>query len=341
MTINIALATYDGIILGCDSLSSVIGQVIYPFNPQCVRAKDANGDVILDANGNPMISLSENNISNIATTVFGGVNKVFCLYKDDDTCVVALTSGLATLGDVTIAEQARRYKRKNEQENTKFTAVKDISQHFLAHMRQLWEQQFEGTPETNKPYLPSVNFLLAGYGANDSYGMIFKLDISLNQMHEQFPDGDHMGICWSGQADYVERLTKGIDNRLVFTANKQILEVLSQQREATIMDISNALEEANVELPEGLNLNITEHTPPGIPWDLATADIDFGNLSTQYAIDLVELLVNTQSGMQRFARGIPTVGGRTHIGVIKRGEGFSLLNEPNLLHKHTGYADEF
>ena len=341
MTINIALATYDGIVLGCDSLSSITDQVIFPFGNNCDYAKDEQGNLLRDASGNLLVSVSTANVRDISTTVFCVVSKIFEIYHDDDTCIAALTAGMATLGGVTIAEQAKRYKRRNQQDERKFVTALDAATDFLAFIRQSWEKQFSEIPEEQRIYLPSIHFIVAGFGANDDYGMIFKLDVSNNTLHEHFPDGDHMGICWSGQANYVERLTKGIDHSLVYMANKEIAEALAAQREATIQDISKALTAAQVQLPEHLELNITEHMAPGIAWESALADIDFGNLSTQYAIDLVELLVNTQSGMQRFARGIPNVGGRTHVGVLKRGEGFMLLNEPKLQHKHTGYADEF
>ena len=46
-----------------------------------------------------------------------------------------------------------------------------------------------------------------------------------------------------------------------------------------------------------------------------------------------------QSGPQRFATGIATVGGRTHVGVVMQNR-FELLNEPELDHSHTGFSDD-
>ena len=122
---------------------------------------------------------------------------------------------------------------------------------------------------------------------------------------------------------------------------RELARAMRQQRESTLNDISMALTQAGVQLPDDLDVQVREEQQPTLPWDSVVADIDFGNLSTQYAVEFVELLVNIQSGMQRFARGIPVVGGRTHIGVLKRGERFDMLNEPTLLHKHTGYSDDF
>jgi len=343
MTINIALASYDGIILGCDSLSSVVDQVIFPFREGCQPAKGPDGQILLDADGMPYFPLQ--GVTQVATNVFGGVSKMFSLYQDEgdskDTCVAALTAGMATIQDVTIAEQARRYRRMNDKESTKFTTVEDVASNFKDFIRALWMRQFGDTLEDQRPYLPNIHFIVAGHGVNDDYGKVYKIDIATDQVVEQFPHGDHMGICWNGMADNVERLILGVDTQIRITATRQMAEAIATQRTTTISDISRALQGANVELPEDLHLEITEHTPPTLPWDNSRADIDYGNLSTQYGVDLVELLVNTQSGMQRFSRGIPMVGGRTHIGVLKRGEGFKLLNAPELQHRHTGYGHEF
>jgi hypothetical protein len=47
-----------------------------------------------------------------------------------------------------------------------------------------------------------------------------------------------------------------------------------------------------------------------------------------------------QAGKSRFARGVATVGGRTHIGVITKDKGYAQLNEPELAHHYTGFADD-
>lgn len=342
MTINIALATNDSIVLGCDSLSSMISTAIFPFDGSVSFALDAEGLPILDADGHPVVSMNPKNYRDVAVHVFGGVSKMFCLYEDEDTCVGAVTAGLAILGGVTIAEQARRFKRKTKENKTQFDAVHDVARAFADFIGDIWKKEYlQSSPEEQRHFLPTVQFIIAGFGRNDYYGKIFKADIAQEKLQEQFPDQPYSGICWGGQADYVERLMRGVDATLKTAVSRELARAMKAQRQATIDDISRGLEAAKVALPDDLHIEITEHQAPTLPWDSSKADVDFGNLSTQYAIDLVELLVNTQSGMQRFARGIPTVGGRTHIGVLKRGEEFVLLNEPKLQHKHTGYADEY
>ncbi len=344
MTINIALCTYDGIVLGCDSLSSIAESVVVPNwaegNPYVL---DSDGKPIVDGDGNWLLKVKTDHFKQIATTVFGGVSKMFCLYQDDDsdTTAAAVTAGMAILDGVTIAEQAKRFRRKLKAENKTFHKVGDVVEEFKQFMYALWSEDFRKSGFPDVSYFPTVQFIVAGYGRDDDHGKVFRIDLIDNSATEQFAQNDHTGVCWGGTADYVERLLRGSDGVLQYKVNKELVKAMKQQREGTIADLSEALVQAGVELPADLDVQIREEQAPTLPWDSVAADIDYGNLSTQYAVEFVELLVNIQSGMQRFARGIPVVGGRTHIGVLKRGERFDMLNEPKLQHKHTGYADDF
>lgn len=111
MTINIAIATYDAIVFGCDSLSSIVEQAVLPFrHGQDGFARDAQGNELIDAFGNRVVSVA--NVQPFVTNVFGGAQKMFLLYEDDDTSVAAVTAGMATLSGVTIASVAARFRKK-------------------------------------------------------------------------------------------------------------------------------------------------------------------------------------------------------------------------------------
>ncbi len=69
-------------------------------------------------------------------------------------------------------------------------------------------------------------------------------------------------------------------------------------------------------------------------------DIDYANLPTQDAVEFVSVLVTLQATKAKFARGVPTVGGRIHVGVITRQRGFQMINEPDLTHLHTGFTHD-
>lgn len=339
MTINIAIATYDAIVLGCDSLSSQVEQAVLPFRNGGGFARDADGNELVDASGSKVISAAQ--LQPYVTNVFGGAQKMFCLYQDDDTTVAAVTAGMATLCGVTIAGIANRFRKKNVGEGQTFKSVQAVTECFLAHVRQEWEQEVEykTAAEELRPYFPDVQFIVGGYGTEDATSKVFKLSVKDMTLNEQFTWKSRSGTCFAGQSDFVERLLVGVDDRIVLQVDGTIGQLAATHGQAVAQEVIDQLKAAGVVIPEGITFNLPEFAC-SLPWFENVAAIDFGNLPTQYAVDLAELLVNLQSGMQRFAVGVATVGGRTHIGVLKRGEKFAMLNEPKLVHNHTGYSHD-
>lgn len=338
MTINIALETNNCIILGCDSYSSVTEYAYFPFRSNSDYARDGNGEIIRDANGSFLVPCA--NLVAMPTSVMGGAKKMFCIYEDEESCVAAVTSGLATINGITISEHARRFYTKNKDNKTKYSSTLDVAHSFQAHMLSEWRLQFGAEPDGSRSEL-LLDFIIAGYCKNDAHGAVYKIGLHDNLLQPTFSCNPPSGITWAGQANYIERLLRGHDATLHEAINKSYISSLENQRKETIARINQTLKDNNFTLPEAISIQVDEDKPMQLPWDAGYADIDYGNMPTQYAIDLVEMLVNTQSGMQRFARGIPTVGGRTHIGVLTRGEPFRLLNPPELQHRHTGYGDDY
>jgi len=342
VTINVAALTYDAIVLGCDSFSSLTDTAVFPFRPDGAGfAVDANGDLITDAAGNFVVPFAQPYIETVATTVFGGVSKMFLLYEDGDTSVAATTAGMGTLNGLTIAAHAGRYRRSRDRAQANFDSVEAVATDFKAYIRTEWERQlgWDALPDEQKRYLGTVQFLVGGFSAKFDHGQVFVLDAKEDSCVEQF-DEERSGLCWTGQANFVERLLSGVDGRLRATVSREMVRTLEAQRSAVLEGMSRELHAAGVNVPDGLEVSIEETVEPSLPWAVGWADIDYANLPTQYGIDLVSFLVNTQSGMQHFSKGIANVGGRTHIGVLRRGEKFTMLHEPELTHDHTGFSHD-
>lgn len=341
MTINVAVATYDAIVLGCDSLSSVVCPIIN-LGKGSAQAFGADGVPILDASGRPTYVITDESVEYQPTTVFGGVSKMFLLYEDKDTSVAAITSGQGTINGRTIAALASGFKRALERDRTLHASVESVARDFAQFMHYEWAKQpeLQGVPEESRKFMPTVNFIVGGYGKDDQCGRVFKLDIARHECTEAFPDAPHSGVTWGGQANFVERVLRGSEFRLEQIVSRRIVEALTKQREGLVDSIANGLAEAGVQIPEGTKFNFEEILPPSDSWNKFWVDIDYPNLPVQYAVDLVSLLVNIQSGMQHFGSGIATVGGRTHVGVLQRNSPFRKLKEPKLAHAHTGYSHE-
>jgi hypothetical protein len=92
--------------------------------------------------------------------------------------------------------------------------------------------------------------------------------------------------------------------------------------------------------PSETEINLPELKEIKIDWKRYRVPIDYSSLPLQDAVHLVSFLVMIQAGKSRFAHGVPTVGGRFHVGVVTKGEGFRRLNEPELTHRFTGFGDD-
>lgn len=335
LTINVAIATYDAIVLGCDSLSSRTAQAVLPFSNGGF-ARDADGNELIDASGHKVVSTAE--LQMVVTDVFTGAKKMFLLYEDENCTVAGVTAGLAVLNGFTVAGTVGRFRRENRANKQSFDSVESVVAAFTQYIRADWEHAvgFNTADKEQAPYFPDLQFLIGGYSPSEEDGRVYKISILGHTVEQQFSWESKSGACFAGQADYVERLLVGVDSRVFhqfcISADAQLMD--AQHR--TAETILEQLRAAGIHIPEDLMLDLggANFSPSYLG---GAAPIDFANLPTQYAVELVELLVNLQSGMQRFQMGVATVGGRTHVGVIRRGEKFRMLNEPDLVHSHTGY----
>ena len=105
--------------------------------------------------------------------------------------------------------------------------------------------------------------------------------------------------------------------------------------------VNEILTKLGASMPDGVNTALPASAKLTLPWDDGKLPITYGSLPTQDAVRFVSFLVNLQSGRSKFAYGVATVGGRTHIGVVTKTQGFSALEEPQLKHLDKGFGDDF
>lgn len=344
MTINVVVSTYHGVVLGCDSLSSIVERAYFPFRQNASPARDVDGNLIRDADGNLVIPFRDDQLVSTATNIMGGVQKMFLLHESHDPenieCSVAgVTSGLGALKGIVIAELAQRFRRQCAQRDDAYRSVEAVVAGFLSFVRPLWEEEvgFEDTPEESRQWLSDLNFLIAGYGLDDAYIKVFRVSVSQRSIIETFPDAPHCSAAWAGQSESVASLINGQSSTTIRHVSRAIVEALSAQRTSIIESVLQQLRAQGVTVPEPFEAEIEEIIPPSLPWNGGGPNIDWGNLPVQSAVDLVSTLVNAESGIQKFAMGIPGVGGRTRIGLMRRGVPFASLNEPDIIHSNLGY----
>jgi hypothetical protein len=346
MTINVGLVTSEALILGCDSIASSSRPYL---NPLRFAKRAADGSLELDAEGRYVATFKYEDLDQVVANAWGGVQKMFPLCdgtKQNETHVAAVTAGLAKLQERTMSSLAAEFRKtmQGPKKRPKHTTVKDVADAFLAYMRQKYGAHYV---ETGDPveFQEEIEFLVGGYGNGDSFPSLYRVRVKENNSEPLYAENfkDKSGLAWAGQADSVQRLLRGCDTPLIAELFTVIEETHKSMGEAAVRILNDALTALQAVLPGGINTEL-----PSCPTREAIGkilrryvlDIDYPNLPLQDAVEFVSFLVRLQAAKAKYALGVPTVGGRIHIGVVTRTEGFRMLNEPELMHKDTGFTHD-
>jgi hypothetical protein len=329
LTINIGLATSEGMVLACDSIASSTGYFLPAFGDHVETLED----------GTFVARYNYANLVSQVTNSWGGVTKMFALHAGE-TPVAAITAGLAKLGERTMSSCALEFCRCQRDRGNPIETVREVAEAFLAFMRRKYDEHYSESTIPEE-YRDGPMYLVGGYGRADYLPSLFRIDVQHNRVHLHFGPGNS-GIAWGGQSDAVERLVKGYDAAVRIAVEKAVTSGVRQIREAVGAGIQEALQQLvdqlGAENVGDMRIEVPETDPIVLPWDEFQARIDFGNLPLQDAIDFAAYLVNIQSGRAKFSAGVPTVGGRTHIGLITREDGFRMIDEVPLTHRNAGFV---
>lgn len=338
MTINIALATNEALIMGCDSIASSTAPYINPYEADFHR--DEKGNLLTDSNGNLLLVFKPEEAIPQVTTLLSGVTKIFKIYEKPD--VVALTAGLAQMNSRSMRAISEEFFEQQKKRKQKFVNVEPIVKAYLTFLRAQYMRHYQGSqlPDQlrNGPEL-----LVAGFGEHDAFPTICRVKVMRNAWTREFEPGD-FGLSWNGQADSVERFIRGYDSTLRPQIESAVSDLFDRHhermRDKLVEIVNEILTKLDANMPDGVEIKLPSRGGAKLPWDDATLSFDYGNMPLQNAIDFVAWLVLMQSGRAKFARGLPTVGGRTHICIIRKSAGAKFLGELELEHRYTGFAHD-
>lgn len=338
MTINIGLVTNEALIFGCDSITSTSAYFIEPFgNKQSGAVKTG------DQKGKPTFSINftYDDIRPVVTNAWGGVTKMFQIHGDPSP-VAAVTSGLAKLNDRTMNNLSQEFHRKQEKRKSKLVNVDVIAREFLNFIRKEYERHYQNIA-LPKDYWDGPAFLVGGYGRDDAFPSLYRVLVKENEVQEAFSNGN-CGLAWAGQSDSVERLIRGYDITVMTAVEEEVKRLVEEQHRRTsdayIKILNDVLNKLGTKLPDGIDTQISANVEADLPWNSGRLSIDYANLPVQGAIDFIAFLVIIQIGRDKFTSGVATVGGRTHIGLTTKANGFEMLNEPDFVHRLTGFSDD-
>jgi len=336
MTINIALITSEALVLGCDSISSVTQ---YLLDPWSFITRDENGEIVVDEANRVSAQFDYGALVPVVTNAFGGVTKMFRL-STGHVEVAATTAGLAKLNEQTIRGIAVEFSHQQHNE----VSVKEVATNFLSFIKAKFDAHCAES-QTPSEFQGDIEFLLGGFGENDSFPSLYRIKVKENFLECVYENGKS-GLAWAGQSDGVERLIFGVDSQMrsqiTLETNRLIDSAHQNMKEAMLRVIGDVLQAAGItSFPENINTELPPVPVAELPWSQFRLDVDFANLPLQDAVDFVSYLVNLQSGRSKFVRGVATVGGRTHIGIINKGDPLKMLNEPEISHRNVGFTNDY
>jgi hypothetical protein len=255
-----------------------------------------------------------------------------------------VTSGLAAVNEQKISGIAKSFSETKGSDG-QFTTVSAVVNAFVEHIGDEYEKAHQSVEEM---FRGDLDFLIGGFGRQDAFPSVYRVNLKRpkdKRISPLYGPGQgfsgRTGLAWAGQADAVERLLFGVDSLLRQAVDRSIREYTETLHKAMSQSVVNilaaTLRKLNATLPTDVDTTLPAQPTFQANWDEGRLFIDFANLPLQDAVDFVSYLVSIQSGKAKFVRGVPQVGGRTHIGIVQRGS-FSMPNEPELSHRNIGYA---
>lgn len=331
MTINIAVVTAEALVFGCDSIASTTKHLLDPFdfNPKSV------------ANNKISVEFSYEDLEQYVTGAWGGVTKMFPI-QTEGACVAATTAGFARLNDRTMSSFAAEFMEKQQKLTRPRVNVKAIANDFLTFIRKEYDLFYHGT---NVPanFREGPVFLVGGYGRKDQLPSLYRIDVQNNDVSCVYKAGEY-GLSWAGQADAVVRLIRGYDYPLRVSIEEEIKKeidaIYDGTSDALKKILQDVLDKLKVELPKGVNTKLPPKKNIKLSWDSVKLSMDYSSWPIHDVIDFASFLVNMQSARAKFVPGVATVGGRIHIGVVTKGGGFNMLDEPKLRHRNVGFTND-
>ena len=218
--------------------------------------------------------------------------KVFNLHKK--LPIVAMTAGLGQFGPASVSNLAKdlRIELSNPAGSAldeKTYSIEQVAERALA----FFEHRYRSLqPQPANPH--SFEFWVGGYGANNSRGEIWKLEIQdgdIPPIVQLAKAEDDDQLIWGGQIRAISRLILGCDPLLAPTLERKGL---------TKQDIGS------------------------ITQPLATPLVH-SSMPVQDAINLADFLVDVAKKYSAFLPGANVVGGDTDIATVTKYEGFKWI----------------
>jgi hypothetical protein len=168
-----------------------------------------------------------------------------------------------------------------------------MSQFFIGQWQAVMPPNYQG---------PNMTFVIGGFNDGEAYGRVFEFNIPGNpNIIEHHGGPGNFGITWGGQREFVDRVLRGYDYRLV-----EILVPTLNLQPAQVQQIDQALQGLQMQIP-------------------------LQAMALQDCVDLAIFFLRTTIGAQRLTVGIRGCGGPIDVATITRREGLVFVQKKEIL----------
>jgi len=235
---------------------------------------------------------------------FDNATKLLSFGKPNNNFGV-VTYGLAAIGLRTaysfLPEFEANLGKKNDSNNP--LSVYDFATEISSFFMKQWQEGGMPKPEDYKPPNPNMTFVVGGFNKGEPYGRVYVIDIPRNPTPlEQQPNPGDFGITWGGQREFVDRIVKGYDEK--------ILQIVSKTLNLKPEQIQLLKDVLDKELQMALPLQI---------------------LPLQDCVKLAIFFIRTTMTAQELTVGVRGVGGPIDVATITRNEGLKFIQRKEII----------
>ncbi len=321
MTTLVALSTRDAVVMGSDSLGTMVKSWIDPND--LTEYFDVTNDckIKIGPDGKPVLG----NLAQItcrsremACNYITSVDKLFSLAPLE---MGVMCAGIAYIGERSMKSLISEFRSKDRLFRVRAPnyTLENVGQRLLAFLWSYYSRQYTGD------FHPELELMLCGYDKQRYTPGIVRIYVHDNRIKSSDYD---LCLFLGGQTKEIQRILFGIDAydkyRLIERANSVLdkyHKLLSQQLER-----------------EGINVELKkpESFAPELglfrDWDFQRMQSNWSAFSDQSAIECVSFLVNVMISSQKYATEMPSVGGDVQIAIVKKDSGFSYISKRKWRH---------
>ena len=327
MTTLVALASKDALVMGTDSLATVVRPLVDPLDLSEYFDDSNEFKIKVDDQGKPLLDSLLTIMEQAQSVPYNQLGNVLKLFDLTPLPMGVMFSGITSIGYRTIGKMISEFKEQEETsvpgiEKSNYT-VRSVADRLREFLRQYYASIF---PQAHTR--PELELIVGGYDKLSHLPSLYRIDVREDTVVEIFSVESPFGVAFGGQNDWIQRIVFGTDG------NNQVR--LAQRAHDLLLEYHRHISEAIVSA--GITFEVPGPDSWGDElklfnnWSLNGLDANLADFSEQNAIDCVDFFIEIMIRVQAVSSRLPTVGGDINIAVIRK-DGFRFVSRQEWRHR--------